>query len=255
MPSTRLEKRGPVAVLTLTRPDARNAIDLATMEEIRAAVADIEADPSIHVSILTAEGSVFCAGMDLAGFLAGQQPGITAPDRFAGFAGARRRKPFIAAVNGPAIAGGMEIVLACEMAVAVPRARFALPEVQLGLIAAGGGAARLPVSLPPAIAAELLLTGDAMSAERALAVGLINRMVPEAELMSEAMALAGRVAAAAPGAIFATMEIIRANRDRLEAPGWAATDRLWPQVAASPDAQEGPRAFVEKRRPVYRQPE
>jgi enoyl-CoA hydratase len=250
-----LEKIGPVAVLRLCRPEARNAIDIPTMQEIRAALTEIESDTALRATILTAEGSVFCAGMDLASFIAGDWPGITDPDRFAGFAGAVRRKPVIAAVNGPALAGGMEIVLACEIVLAVPQARFGLPEVQLGLIAAGGGAVRLPQRIPPAIAAEMLLTGDPIGAERAAELGLVNRIVPPEDLMETAMAVARRIAAASPDAIAATMQILRESRKPAETAGWAATDRFWPEIATSENAQEGPRAFLEKRAPVYRDPD
>lgn len=251
MPRIRLTKDGPVAVLTLTRPEARNAIDIAMMAEMRLALADIEADSVIRATVLTGEGKAFCAGMDLADFAAGNWPGITDPDRFAGFAGAERCKPVVAAVNGPALAGGLEIVLACEVVLAAPDARFGLPEVQLGLLAAGGGAVRLPQRIPPSAAAEMLLTGDAIGADRAVALGLASRVVAADALMEEALAVARRIAEASPRAVAATMQVMREGRAAAEAAGWAATDRLWPVIAASEDAREGPAAFLAKRRPVY----
>lgn len=251
MSSLTLKKQGAIAVLTLTRPAARNAIDIETMEQMRVALADIEADKTVRVSILTGEGSVFCAGMDLADFYRGNWPGITDADRFAGFAGAVRTKPCIAAINGPALAGGFEMVLACEMALAVPEARFSLPEVQLGLFAAGGGAVRLPQRVTPVLAAQMLLTGDPISAAQALEAGLLNAVVPRDELISAAMRYAERIAHASPSAIAATMQVMRAGRQAQEQAGWKLTDALWPQIATSDDAREGPRAFLEKRAPVY----
>lgn len=251
MPRVRLTHEGAIAVVTLTRPKARNAVDMATMEEMRKALAEIEADPMVRVGILTGEGPVFCAGMDLAGFVAGHMPGITDPDRFAGFVGAKRKKPFIAAVNGSALAGGFELMLACDLAVAVPEARFGLPEVQLGLIAAGGGAAKLGAMIPPAIAAEILLTGDPVSAERALTLGLVNAVVPQNALMTTVMTYAERIAQAAPDAISATRAILRAARFGGEAAGWAETDQQWNDIATSDNAREGTTAFVSKRAPVY----
>ncbi|KGM48928.1 enoyl-CoA hydratase/isomerase family protein [Pseudooceanicola atlanticus] len=252
MPRLRLTREGPVAVLTLTRPEARNAVDKAMMEEMRAALAEIEGDPALRVAVLTGEGSVFCAGMDLAGFVAGDQPGITEPDRFAGFVGSDRSKPFIAAVNGPALAGGFELMLACDLAVAVPEARFGLPEVQLGLIAAGGGAARLGAIVPPVIAAEMALTGDPIPAERALELGLLNAVVPGDALMDRALAIARRIATAAPDAVAATRRIMRAARFGGEAAGWDETDRQWATISTSDNAREGTSAFVAKRKPVFR---
>lgn len=251
MPRITLEKSGGVALLTLARPEACNAVDIPLMEEMRAALADIESDDTIRATVLTGEGKVFCAGMDLADFAEGNWPGITDADRFAGFAGAVRRKPVVAAVNGPALAGGLEIVLACEVVLAVPSARFGLPEVQLGLFAAGGGAVRLPQRIPPAAAAEMLLTGDPIDAARAQALGLVSRLVEPERLLDEAMAVAARIAEASPGAVQATMEVMRAGRESAEQAGWAATDRLWPEIAGSADAREGPAAFLEKRKPVY----
>lgn len=251
MARIRLDKMGPVAVLTLTRSEARNAVDLSMMEEIRQALIEIEADNRLRVGVLTGEGPVFCAGMDLAAFIAGDNPGLTEPDGFAGFATAARTKPFIAAVNGPALAGGFELMLACEIAIAVPEARFGLPEVQLGLFPAGGGAVRLPHRLPKAIAAEMLLTGDPIGADRALALGLINRVEPAAELMDATLALAGRIAGASPGAVRACMEIMGTGTAQAESTSWQQSDRLWPVVSTSDDAREGPQAFLEKRPPVF----
>lgn len=252
MPHVSPDRDGAVAILTLTRPDARNAVNMQMMAEIRAALTEIEGDSTLRAAILTGQGSVFCAGMDLAGFVAGEHPGITDPDRFGGFAGATRTKPFIAAINGPALAGGFELVLACEMAVCVPNARFGLPEVQLGLIAAGGGAVRLPHRLPPAIAAEMLFTGDPISADRACALGLINHVVEPEDLLQTALKLAHRIAQASPQALRATMNVLTQGQSAHEHPGWAETDRQWPQVSAHPDATEGPDAFLQKRKPQYR---
>jgi len=239
------EIHGPVAVIRLNRPEFRNAVNLAVTTELRAALARLEGDPSLHVGVLTGAGRFFCAGMDLGAFAAGERPGLNDPDHFAGFVGAQRRKTIIAAVNGGAVAGGFEMVLACDMAVAEEGAIFALPEVKRGIIAAGGGAFRLPRRLPAAIASEMLLTGDPITAERAAELGLVNAVVPGADVLTKALDLAARVAANAPMAVRLTREIANAPDD------WSRSDAVWAQVERSADALEGALAFKEKRAPRW----
>jgi len=245
MPLVQTEIHGPIALIRLNRPEVRNAVNLALTAELRAALAWLEGDDTLRAAVLTGAGRFFCAGMDLAAFAAGERPGLNDPDGFAGFVRADRSKPVIAAVNGGAVAGGFEIVLACDMVVAEQGAILGLPEVKRGLIAAGGGALRLPRRLPPAIAAEMLLTGDPISADRAAALGLVNRVVAADALIPTALALAAKVAANAPLALRLTRQVALGAED------WAASDAAWATIAASDDALEGSRAFVEKRAPRW----
>lgn len=247
-----IERRGHVAILWLNRPDRLNAVNEAMTAVMREALQEIEADSDLRVIVLAGRGRVFCAGMDLAAFAAGERPGLLDPDRFAGFADAQRSKPVIAAVQGAALAGGFELVLACDMVVAAEGAKFGLPEVRRGLFPAGGGTLRLPRRVPPVIAAEMLLTGEPVEAERALELGLVNRVVPEPVLIESALSLADRIAANAPLAVRSALALSRDAAATAEAELWAANDALWRRVEASDDAQEGARAFAEKRAPLWK---
>lgn len=251
MSSVEFETHGPVALIRLNRPELRNAVNLAMTAEVRAALRRLEGNDTLRAAVLTGAGKFFCAGMDLGAFAQGEKPAVTDPDRFAGFVGARRSKPIIAAVNGGAVAGGFEIALACDIIVAEEGAFFALPEVKRGIVAAGGGAIRLPSRLPPAIASEVLLTGDTLSAERAFGLGLVNAIVPGDRLIEQAMALAARIAANAPLAVRRTMDIISMASAGSEPELWVESDRAWADVEHSEDALEGARAFKEKRAPVW----
>lgn len=246
------EIHGSVALVRLNRPDQRNAINMALMQEFKDAIDKLESDADLTVGVLTGAGKIFCAGMDLAAFAAGERPGITEPSHFAGFVSRARSKPIIAAVNGGAIAGGFEIALACDMIIAEQGAIFALPEVKRGIIAAGGGAFRLPRRLPAAIANEMLMTGDPISAERALAFGLVNDVVPGEALVDAALKLAARIAVNAPMALRLTLDLARSSAALGEAQAWAANDRAWAQVDGSEDALEGALAFKEKRPTVWK---
>lgn len=252
MSSVEFETHGPVALIRLNRPELRNAVNLAMTAEIRAALQRLETDATLHAAVLTGAGKFFCAGMDLGAFAQGEKPAVTEADRFAGFVGAARSKPIIAAVNGGAVAGGFEIALACDMIVAEEGAFFALPEVKRGIVAAGGGAIRLPSRIPPAIASEVLLTGDTLSADRAYTLGLVNALVPGDRLVGHALDLAGRIAANAPLAIRRTMDLIRHASAGSEEALWAESDEAWADVERSEDALEGARAFKEKRAPVWK---
>jgi enoyl-CoA hydratase/carnithine racemase len=239
------DTHGATALIRLNRPEVRNAVNLALTADLRAALARFEGDPALRVAVLTGAGRFFCAGMDLAAFAAGERPGLDDPDGFAGFVRATRTKPVIAAVNGGAVAGGFEIVLACDMVVAETGAILALPEVKRGLFAAGGGALRLPRRLPAAIAAEMLLTGDPITADRAAALGLVNAVVPGPDLIDTALALAARVAANAPMALRLTRAVAQMAED------WGPSTAAWAQIESSADALEGARAFKEKRTPQW----
>ena len=246
------EVHGAVALMRLNRPEMRNAVDLALTAELSDALLRLEQDDSLHAGVLTGAGTFFCAGMDLGAFARGERLDITGGSRFAGFVGAERSKPIVAAVNGGAVAGGFEIALACDMIVAEETAFFALPEVKRGIIAAGGGAFRLPSRLPPAISSEILLTGDPLPAARAHALGLVNALVPPALLIEHALALAGRIAVNAPLAVRKTMEIIRHVSAGSDSENWAASDSAWRDVEESEDAREGALAFKEKRPAIWK---
>jgi enoyl-CoA hydratase len=242
---------GEVLVITIERPEARNAINAAVAEGIGRALDTLDGDAGLRAGVLTGAGGVFSAGMDLKAFVAGESPHYG--DR--GFAGIVRwppEKPLIAAVEGWALAGGFEVALACDLIVASREARFGIPEVKRGLIAAGGGLLRLPARIPYHLAMELALTGDPIDAERAAAVGLVSRLTAPGDALEEALALAGRIAANGPLAVVASKRVL------VEAPGWPH-DELWERqdaidtpVFRSEDAREGATAFAEKRPPVWR---
>jgi enoyl-CoA hydratase len=242
-----------VAVVTLNRPEAMNAVSPAMAIRLADIVRRTEADPAIRAVILTGAGEkAFCAGADLKAVAAGGANGLwTAEAGFAGFVAAHRHKPWIAAVNGLALAGGFEIALAADMIVAVEHASFGLPEVSRGLIAAAGGLFRLPRAIPRTIALELIATGARIDATRACQLGLVNRVVPAGELMAEAHALAARICANAPIAVRESLEIARkaADLDAAELALLCADARA--RVMQTEDFREGPRAFVEKRAPNW----
>ncbi|WP_151639268.1 crotonase/enoyl-CoA hydratase family protein [Noviherbaspirillum aerium] len=242
---------GAVLIMTLNRPEARNAVNQALAEALAQALARYDADPTLRIAVLTGAGGSFCAGMDLKAFTRGERPSVSG----AGFAGIVERppaKPLIAAVEGYAVAGGFEIALSCDLIVAAENARFALPEVRCGLVAAAGGLLRLPRRLPYHLAMELALTGDTIDAPRAASLGLVNRIAPPGEALAAALKLAEAIAENAPLAVMASKRII------VESGSWP-TESLFSRQAAivdpvvkSEDAQEGARAFAEKRAPLWR---
>jgi enoyl-CoA hydratase len=238
-----------VRTLTLNRPAARNAVDLALATAIDEALTEFDERRDLSVAILAANGPTFCAGMDLKAFLRGERP-ITPRRGFAGIAQEPPRKPIIAAVDGPAVAGGFEIVLACDMIVAAENAFFALPEVKRGLVAAGGGLLRLPGRLPYHLAMELALTGKTLSAVDAAGLGLINKVVPPGTAVAEAKELAAEVAACGPLAVATTKRILQDSPSWPPAEAFERQGVLTEPVRSSADAVEGARAFTEKRPPV-----
>jgi enoyl-CoA hydratase len=250
-PEVLVDEHPGVLVIRINRPEAKNAVTLEVSLRIAAALDDLDSRPDLAVGVVTGSGGTFCAGMDLKAFLRGERPSL--PGRgFAGITEAPTAKPVIAAVEGYALAGGCEIVLACDMVVAGRGARFGIPEVKRGLVAAAGGLLRLPERIPPAVAMELALTGDFLEAERAHALGMVNQVVDDGAALDAALALARRIAANGPLATAASKRIIR------ESPGWPVEERFARQrtiiepVLTSEDAQEGARAFAEKRRPNWR---
>jgi enoyl-CoA hydratase len=246
-------QQGKVRVVVIDRPDRANAIDLETAEALAATFDELEDDDDTWAVVLTGAGErVFSAGMDLKAVQAGQADAINGVS--GGFAGIVRRdfpKPIVAAVNGAAMGGGFEIVLACDLVVAAEHARFGLPEVTRGLMAASGGAVRLPQRLPWPVAMELLLLGAAVDAERALALQLVNRVVPGAGVVEAAVELAERVAANGPVAVQASKRVARATLADGEAAGWRLNGELAAAVTGSDDAAEGARAASEKREPAW----
>jgi enoyl-CoA hydratase/carnithine racemase len=247
------ERRGHIEILTINRPEARNAINGAVSRGIAQALDELESDDDCWVVILTGSGDkAFSAGMDLKAFLAGEAGDIMgAKGGFAGIAQRDFAKPVIAAVNGPALAGGFEIMLSCDLVVTIDTATFGIPEVKRGLMAGAGGLIRLPKRIPPTIALELALTGDPIDAHRALALGLVNRVVPADRLLDEALALAGRIAENAPLAVRASKRVMKQAGEVPDAQGWEINNAAVGEVFSSADAMEGPAAFAEKRAPNW----
>ena len=245
------EQRDGTLVLTLNRPDVRNAINVELAEAIADALDAADADPGVSAIVLTGAGPVFCAGADLKVVAEANGPQSLIRTR-GGFAGITRRtvtKPVIAAVNGPAVAGGFEIVLACDLVVAAPTSRFGLPEVQRGLAAGAGGLVRLPRRIPQAVAIEMIVTGDPIDAARAFDLGLVNRIADDP--VAEACTLAARIDANAPRAVRSSLRLARATTELREDDAWAMNAEVGREVHASPDVAEGPRAFLEKRAPNW----
>ncbi len=241
-----------VATVTLNRPDQRNAINPEVCAAIRAAFDQVETDPDVRVAVLTGAGSLFCAGMDLKAFAGGAGDTILFGEHgFGGFVKRKRTKPVIAAVEGAALAGGFEMMLACDLAIAGTSAQFALPEVRIGLIPGAGGAVRLPVSIPRVRANEILLTGKPFSAQDAADWGVINRITPDGAALQAAQDMAADIASNAPLAVRHTMTIASAAHAANDATQWPANDQLIRDIGQTADAAEGARAFIEKRAPVW----
>jgi enoyl-CoA hydratase len=239
-----------VFVMRLDRPEARNALDGATARELAAAADELDRRDDLRVGVLTGSGGTFCAGMDLKAFLAGDTPGI--PGRgLGGITLTPPRKPLIAAVEGWAVAGGFELLLACDMVVAGRSARFGLPEVKRSLVAGAGGAVRLPGRIPRAIAMEMLLTGDPIDAPRAAELGLVNHVVDDGTALAAAIELARKVTPNGPLGLEVTKEIALHAAAAQEASSFAAQNDLMPRITGSADAAEGARAFAEKRTPRW----
>jgi enoyl-CoA hydratase len=237
-----------VAIITIGRPEARNAVDGAVARGIEHAIDRLEADPECWAGIITGEGPVFCAGADLKAIASGQA-GSLRTDRggFAGIVSRERTKPIIAAVDGPALAGGFEIVLACDLVVASRRAVFGLPEVKRSLIAAGGGLFRLPRAVGAKVAMELILTGDPIGAELAYELGLVNTLVDPGETLGVAQSMAARIVANAPQAVWASRTVAAKAFSEDDAMLWRLTSEAFAKVGKTDDFIEGPRAFIEKR--------
>jgi enoyl-CoA hydratase len=240
-----------IMTVTLNRPEARNAANKALAEGVSAAMDELESNDDVRVAILTGAGGTFCSGMDLKAFVSGETPSIEGRG-FAGLTEYTPSKPLIAAVEGYALAGGLELAISCDLIVTADNAKFGIPEVKRGLAAAAGGLMKLPKQIPPRLAMELALTGDFISAQRAFEVGLVNEVVPAGTALEAAKALAARIVANGPLAVAVSKKVV------LESADWSASE-MWDKQAAlvmpvftSEDAIEGSVAFAEKRAPNWK---
>lgn len=247
------EQRGPFAVIKINRPEARNAVNGDVAKGIEEAIDKIESDDSIWVGILTGEPPVFCAGADLKEINSGNAGGLSTKNGgFAGIVQRERTKPIIAAVDGPALAGGTEIVLSCDLVVASTTATFGIPEVKRNLVAGAGGLFRLGRKIPLNIAMELTLTGDPIDATRAHHFGLVNRLVEPGQALEEAISLAEQICANAPLAVRESRKIVLEATNAPDDVGWRMSGEGMMKVMQSEDLQEGLMAFIEKRPPVWK---
>ena len=249
------EIRNRALIITLNRPEARNAVNGAIATGLEAAIDQLEGDDNLFVGILTGNGPAFCAGADLK-MLAQADPAaiplLTKRGHFAGFVNRERTKPIIAAVNGPAVAGGFEIVLACDLVVATTTAVFGLPEAKRSLVAFGGGVFRSPRALPLNVAMEIALTGEPIDAERAYSLGFVNRLVEPGKALDAALALADVIAANAPLAVREIRRVVRQSVHHDDHAQFVAAREAARRIEHTEDYLEGPRAFVEKRPPNWK---
>jgi enoyl-CoA hydratase/carnithine racemase len=248
------EKRGPIALVTINREGALNAIDGKTTAELFRAWSDFRDDDDLRVAVLTGVGQkAFSTGMDLVATASGESQITEGALPFGGFT--KRMpifKPIIAAINGFCLAGGMELALTCDIRICSPNARFGLPEVRWALIPGAGGTQRMPRALPLAWANYLILTGEQMDAETALRLGLVSHIVPQDELIERALQIASTICERGPVAVRAAKEAILRGMDMSLDNGIAFEDALFSRISATEDAKEGPRAFSEKRKPEYK---
>ncbi len=250
-PAVLTERRGGVLLITLNRPQVRNAVDAAISQGVGDALDTLDADPELSVGVLTGAGGFFCAGMDLGAFVRGET--VHHPTR--GFAGITRRgprKPIIAAIEGFAVAGGLEVALACDLVVAAAGAKLGIPEVKRSLVAAGGALLRLPRRMPYHVVMELALTGDPVRAERLHELGLVNRIADPGRAVEVALELAASLARNGPLALAASKQILQEQQDWDTTEMWQRQDAISGPVFASEDAREGASAFKGKREPVWK---
>lgn len=244
------EVRDGVLIITLNRPEAKNAANKALAEGVAAALDRLDSEDELRVGIITGAGNTFCSGMDLKGFLRGESPSV--PGRgFAGLTEAPPKKPLIAAVDGYALAGGFELMLACDLCVANKDAKFGIPEAKRGLAAAAGGLVRLPRLIAPRVAMELALTGDFVSAQRAYEIGLVNRLT-DGVALDAALELAAAITANGPLAVARSKQIIVESREWSDADMWKKQQETLGNLFMTEDAREGATAFAEKRKPNWK---
>jgi enoyl-CoA hydratase len=245
------ETRDGVLIITINRPEARNAVNGGVATGMAAALDRLDGEDDLRVGIVTGAGGYFSAGMDLKAFVQGESP--YAGDRgFAGITQRASRKPLIAAIEGFALAGGFEVALACDLIVASREARFGIPEVKRSLVAAGGALLRLPRRIPYHLAMELALTGEPIGAERAYELGVVNRLAEPGAALETALELAGAIVKNAPLALIASKQIIEQSPEWTAEEMWAKQGEISGPVFTSEDAREGATAFAEKREPAWR---
>lgn len=243
------EMRDGVLIITINRPDAKNAMNKAASELIAAALDRLDEDNELRVGIVTGAGGTFCSGMDLKGFLRGETP-FVAGRGFGGITQKSPAKPLIAAVDGYALAGGLEVAIACDMIVANENAKFGIPEAKRGLAAAAGGLMRLPKKIAPHIAMEMALTGDFIDAGRAYALGLVNR-VTSGPALDAALELAAAIAANGPLAVRKSKQVVQESAEWSDAEMWGKQNDVLGNLFMTNDAREGAAAFAEKRKPKW----
>jgi enoyl-CoA hydratase len=244
------EARDGVLIVTLNRPEAKNAANKALSEQVAAAMDRLDNEDDLRVGIITGAGGTFCSGMDLKGFLRGELPFVSGRG-FAGLTEAPPKKPLIAAVEGFALAGGFEIMLACDLVVANANAKFGIPEAKRGLAAAAGGLVRLPRQINPRLAMELALTGDPITAARAYEIGLINRVVDGAAL-DGALELAAAITANGPLAVLRSKQVVVESSDWSSDEMYKKQSEVLGNLFMTEDAREGAAAFAEKRKPDWK---
>lgn len=243
---------GAVAVITFNRPEQRNSVNAAFADGLRSAIQRFEADPALRVAVLCGHGKVFCSGMDLKALSdEASKAAILGEGRFGGFVSLERSKPVIAAVHGAALAGGLEIMMACDMAIAEEGTKFGLPEPKVGLLAAAGGIFRLAMRIPAAKAREYVLTGKLFSTDEAERYGLLNAVVGKGEALEAALELAREIASCAPRSVEYGLELVREAELQAEADLWPKSDARLTAILETDDAREGAQAFAEKRSPVW----
>ena len=240
-----------IALLIFNRPEARNAANAGIAAEVNAYLQMFEADPDLRVGIVTGNGPVFSAGADLKEVSAGRDIRIPRKGGFMGFTQAKKTKPWIACLQGPAYGGGAELTLACDLVVMADHASLSLTEVRRGLAPLGGGIVHAARKLPATIANEMLLTGQPLTAQRALQYGLANCVVPADQVRSEAIKLAEQIAEGSPQSVRMTKRLALATADATLDEAWRINNEALIELYESPDFKEGPRAFVEKRKPVW----
>ncbi len=250
-PEVLTERRGSVLLITLNRPQVRNAVNAALAEGVSNALDELDGDDGLSAGVLTGAGGFFCAGMDLGAFVKGESAWFG--DRgFAGITQRASRKPLIAAIEGFAVAGGMEIALSCDLIVAARGAKMGIPEVKRSLVAAGGALLRMPRRMPYHVVMELALTGDPLPAERFQEYGLVNRIAEPGAAVDVALELAAALAKNGPLALMATKQILQEQFDWASGEMWEKQGAISGPVFASEDAREGSSAFKEKREPVWK---
>ncbi|PLW83088.1 enoyl-CoA hydratase [Kineobactrum sediminis] len=246
-----VEIKDGIMVVTLNRPQAKNAANRALAEGVAAAMDELDSNDDLRVAILTGAGGTFCSGMDLKAFVSGEVPHIEGRG-FGGLTERPPRKPLIAAIEGYALAGGLELAISCDLIVAADNAKFGIPEVKRGLAAAAGGLVKLPRQIPPRLAMEMALTGDFIDAGQAQAMGLINRVVPQGTALEEALKLAAAIAANGPLAVATSKQVILESADWSREEMWQKQQELVNAVFVSEDAIEGATAFAQKRAPNWK---